>query len=257
MELNSCRIHKGKLVRMLKCACEGAEVIMCNTPNCINNDVENSECKLPQISVQKEVCNDFVDRSSMAQPIAKKSISIKRIAADEKKEDIVIETPESKSADIKSPADESTDVLPEEEVKDMASIKSEVWTSTLEKTVEEAIDVDAAADQWFKNMKDELGKKLADEKISESDYDIMLSDLEDMKENGVLADTIKNKILEQSSDIVEEETEPTKEKIEETPADEKKEEKPAEDKKEEPKKDEGKDKKKKEELPELPGLDLE
>jgi hypothetical protein len=249
MELKSCRIHKGKLVRMFKGACAGKNEIFCSTPDCINNCVEDSKCGLPLVNVAGGNCNDYVSKAEHpSAPIASRRVSIKRTAEDTKDEkDITIEVPESNAKDVKSPADKPKETIEEsvkEESKDIGKIKSQVWTDTLKKTVEEAVDIDEASEQWFKNMKEEIGNQLSDEKISESDYDSLLSELEDLKENGELSESIKKEILEQAGDVSTDEEENSKEE------EEKKEEEP---KKEGPKKE----KKSKEDLPELPGLDLE
>jgi len=264
MELSNCRIHKGKLVRMFKGACGGKNEIFCSTPDCINNCVEESKCGLPLVNVVGANCNDYVPKKEQTVTVAStasRKVTIKRTAAEKEDEkDITIEVPESNAKDIKSPADKDKGNAEEkevQEVKDTASIKSELWTTTLNKTIEEALDVESAADAWMKNMKKSLGEKLADEEISEADYDSLLDELEDMHENGILEDAIKDKINESAGDIDGGAEEPP---LEEAPKDEKtKEEEPKkEEEKPTEKKEEAKPKKKtKEELPELPGLDLE
>ncbi len=254
MKLSNCRIHKGKLVRMFKGACEGN--INCVTPDCLNNDQERMVCKLPSIEVNEAVCTNYALRSKYEhmQKQFEKKISIKRTAA----EDIVLEVPESNAKDVKSPADKPAETLDEavkDEAKDISSVKSQVWSDTLTKTVDEAIDVDGAAEEWFKNMKEELGKKLSADEISEADYDSLLTELEDMKETGVLADSIKSKILEQSEETPAEEGGEEKETLEDVAKEEPK--KDEGEKKEEEPKEKKPAKKEKEKLPELPGLDLE
>jgi hypothetical protein len=234
---------------------EHTEVIKCITPECANNSIERSECLRDSIEVEDGKCMNYApDRPKMA-----RHINIKKVAADK---DITIEVPESNAKDIKSPADKAPETLQDaskEEALDISKVKSQVWQETLETTVEDAIDVDAAVESWFKNMKDNLGKKLSADEISEADYDGLLSELEDMKENGVLSDAIKAKILEGAEEIPAEESaekEPAAEGEKEETLEDLEKKPEGEENKEEPKK-EKKVEKKKDNLPELPGLDLE
>ena len=196
--ISAGRIHKGKVVRVFQKEGLGAtSVIKCMTPDCVHN-FEN-QCMKRMVKIEGNMCADYEQNAKEIEAFNKMVLSSRDEEAEMEKQ-IPIESIEE-AEDIEVGDGEQTSVKesePEKEVdieNKMADVKSEIWEQVGNEAIDEFLDIDETTSAMYNKIIAGLEIKLGDGDITEEEYNNLLDDLEELKDDDILKEYLQEELL--------------------------------------------------------------
>lgn len=196
------RIHKGKLVRVFNKQAYGGNtnVIRCTTPECVHN--YNDACTLRMIKIDSANCMNY-EKNMQEEEITTAAIDNKNSEREENADidkDIPIEDieeiPEDEAQEeIDSNKENNTK---ENDIKKLTDIKSEVWEQSMNEILDEYLDIDEAEKNGYKRIIMKLEEKLAKDEITEEEYNVLLDELEEIKEESIIKEDLQERLQEET-----------------------------------------------------------